>query len=619
MVEETPQQPTAPALRRRAVLAVLAAGGSAGTAGCARRVRTIAGWQSTRQVSLQVKAPPADADPYALRIARTVAGWFRVAGIDAQVVPVARGELHRQVLLSDEFDLFVARREDRSGTPDALYPLLHSRFAEAPGWQNPFGYTDLEVDELLEAQRRTDGDRRREAVAELQRVVARTQPFTVVAFPDDIRATRDSSYTSWLAADLNAPVGYLTLERASVSDTGGGDGEPDRRRRGALRMAATDPRPTENLNPLSVEYRRSGTLTGLLYDSLGVATDAGSTIPWLADGWGFSEARGRPRATVRLRPDLEWHDGERLTAEDVAFTYALLADTSLGSTGGDDGERTDTRVPSPRFRGRSTLVEDVVADGPRTVEFQFVECTPSVAVRAFTVPVLPEHVWADRTRTASVGGIEFGPATEALVTENIPPVGSGPLQFVRNTPLERLVLERFEGHFLARGNDIDLPYGVTDGPAFERLVVRVVGSDATAVDLVADGDADVTGTPVGAGTVPRIGRAEALDLLVDRSRAPYVIGYNTRRPPLTNPRFRNTLTRLVDQAHLVEAVFDGYARPAASPLAGTDWLPSDLRWDGEDPVTPFMGTDGELDVGRARAAFREAGYRYDDGALVEVD
>jgi len=585
-----------------------------------RRVRTIAGWQSTKQVSLQIKAPPTDADPYALRIARAMEGWFRAAGIDAGVVPVDEGELHRQVLLDDDFDLFVARGEDRFQDPDALYSLLHSQFAEGPGWQNPFGYTDLETDELLETQRRTDGSPRHEAIAELQRTIARTHPFTVVAFPDDIRAARDSHYTNWRAADLRSPVGYLGLVRTSGSDEGPGDGDGSRaRREDTLLMTTTDMRATENLNPLSVEYRRTGVLTGLLYDSLGFEARPGAPpIPWMADAWEFTEAHGAPRATVRLRPDLRWHDGEPLTAGDVAFTYALLADTTLGSDRSDE-EGTDARVPAPRFRGRTTLVENATAPGPRTVEFQFVGCTPRVATRAFTVPILPEHVWESRTGPASVGGIEFGPATEALVTNNIPPVGSGPLRFVRNTPRETLVIESFDDHFLVRGDEAGLPIGVAGGAAFDRLSVRVVGSDAPAIEMIANGEADVTGTPVGAGTVPRIGRAEDLDLLVSRSGAPYVIGYNARRPPLTNPRVRNILARLVDQAYLSEAVFEGYARPAASPLAGTEWLPSDLRWGGANPVTPFLGTDGELDVGRARSAFREAGYQYDDGALLEAD
>ncbi|KPN31468.1 ABC-type oligopeptide transport system, periplasmic component [Halolamina pelagica] len=146
--------------------------------------------------------------------------------------------------------------------------------------------------------------------------------------------------------------------------------------------------------------------------------------------------------------------------------------------------------------------------------------------------------------------------------------------------------------------------------------MQVVGSDVTAVETVADGEADVTGTTVGAGTVPRIGRAEDVELLVRRSARPYVLGYNTRRAYLDNPRFRNTLARLVDERFLGQHVLDGYARPAVGPLQGTEWYPADLEWDGGNPVVPFFGRDGEVTVDAVREAFRDAGYQYEDGTLV---
>jgi peptide/nickel transport system substrate-binding protein len=134
--------------------------------------------------------------------------------------------------------------------------------------------------------------------------------------------------------------------------------------------------------------------------------------------------------------------------------------------------------------------------------------------------------------------------------------------------------------------------------------------------VVESDDADVTGTAVGADTVPQIGRADELSLIVNRSESPYLVGYNARRPPLTNPRFRNTLARLIDQGYLSDEVFEGYATPAVSLLAGTSWLPADLRWEESNPVTPFLGANGELNVNRTRRTFRDVGYQYRDGALV---
>ena len=585
---------------RRTALAVLGGGVTALTGGCLRRVRTLSGWESPPHLRLRIKTLPTDSDPYALPLARTVGKWFRAAGIDARVVPMAEQELLRQVLLRGEFELFLMRLPREFRDPDALYSLLHSQFAESTGWQNPFGYANLDVNDRLETQRRTAGERRQEALTDLQTTIARTQPFTLLSFPDDIRAARTTAYTNWRATDPRSPLGYLAIERAAETDDG--------RDGGTLRLAVTDGRATTNLNPLAVEFRRHGVVMGLLYDSLGCLTEDG-VAPWLAESWAFSDADS-PVARVDLREGITWHDGEPLTAADVAFTHELLADTTLGRT--DD----DAPAPSPQFQGRSSLVADVTVIDDTTAEFRFVEADSSVAVRAFTVPILPEHVWTDRAAPASLGGIDVGPVTEALVTNNIPPVGSGPLRFVRNTPRERLVLERFDGHFLAHEPSNGTFAGQVGDVPFDRLVMRVVGSDVTAVEMVASGESDITGTTVGADTVPRIGRANDLELLVGQSDSPYIVGYNTRRPPLNNPQFRNTLAKLIDGTRLSETVLDGYGRPAVGPLWGTEWYPDALEWDGANPITPFLGSEGEVDVQRARAAFREIGYRYDDGVLL---
>ncbi|MEF8856140.1 MAG: ABC transporter substrate-binding protein [Haloplanus sp.] len=588
-----------PTARRRTVLAALVSGATALTSGCLRRVRALNGWASPQQVQLRIKTLPADEDPYAVELARRVAEWFRTAGFGVSVVPMAEQELLRQTLLQHEFDLFVMRLPARFRNPDALVTLLHSRFADAAGWQNPFGYANLDVDELLETQRRATGDHRQDVLEQLQRSVARTQPFTLLTVPDDIRAARTSTYTNWRDVDLESPLGYLRLERRSGS---GGEGES------TLRIVVADHRATMNLNPLSVEFRRNAVLTGLLYDPLGY--EIGDEIqPWLADSW---EVIGEapPVARLDLHERARWHDGERLTASDVAFTYELLADTTMGS----DDE--DIPIPSPRFRGRTDIIDSVEVVDASTVVIRFDDVSPSVARRAFSVPILPEHIWTDRSGRASIGGIDLGAVTEALVTNNIPPVGSGPFRFVRNTPREELVLERFDDHFLNRETPADWNVASERRPPFDRVIVRAVGSDDAAVGVVGSGDGDVTGTAVGSETVPRIGRGDDLELVVERSDSPYMLGYNTRRRHLNNPQVRHLLASLIDNEHLVESVHRGYGRPAVGPLWDTPWYPDQLEWTTENPVTPFLGTDGTLDEQRVRAAFENAGYRYEDGVLL---
>lgn len=618
---------TSKAPGRRDVLAAAAVGGTVLSSGCLRRIRSVTGWESRSQVSLDIQTVPADADPYALRLARAIASWFRAAGIDASVNPMSSQELLRSVLLEQNFDVFVGQLRYDEPRPDSLYPLVHSRFADMPGWQNPFGYANLDVDDQLDAQRRRSGDRRRAPLAAIQRSLARSQPLSTLAFPDEIRAVRADRYRGWDATRLRTARGYMTLEPARVEDSAGADGSGSSTqtttreragtdRDGELRVVTTDSRLTSNLNPLSAEFRSAGVVTDLLYDSLGYGTANGEVRPWLAESWDVSTKDGRQWISLSLRDDIRWHDDAPITATDVAFTYDLIEDTKAE----DDGETGEhVPVPAPRYQGRGTLVEDVVVDSTGSVEIVLTDCHPQVGLHALTVPILPEHVWKDRRSPASVSGIDFGPTTEAVVTDNVPPVGSGPLQFADTEPNRSLTLERNDHHFLVRDDPAVVPESVRAGPAFRTLTFQVVGSDSTAVDLVVEGEADATHTPVGASTVPTIARASDVELLVEGSRSPYIVGYNVRSQPLANERFRHTLGRLIDQSFLTDEVFDGYARPGASPLADTNWVPTDLRWDDEHPETPFIGEDGTVDTALARSAFEDAGFVYDQGALLQSD
>lgn len=682
-----PSSPTRPS--RRAVLGAVAGTSLAGTAGCVRQVRALLNRDRPSQVSLSIETVPADADPRAMLVAQFLRKQLEAVGIAVTVVPTSRENLYRDVLVNQQFDLYVGRMPGWND-PDFLRGLLHSRFAPEPGWQNPFGYVDLGVDRFLERQRRQAGAPRRRTLAHLQREIVRSQPFTVVAFPDEIRAVGSDGVTGW-NRNIHTPLGYLAISTGDGSgsagtspdgaggpsgtptepssggagspvptggrtptptDASGGTpaptpsptpdngGEPD-----GVRMALTDTRALENLNPLAVPYRNEGTITGLLYDPLGRSV-GGRIRPWLAESWDWQPAPGNrntpgeggttgkggtpgtrgtpedsstgggPTLVVELREDLAWHDGTPITADDVAFTYRFLEDTSLGNL--------DSRVPAPRFRGRASLVTGREVLDERTVRLRFRESSRVVAGRALTVPLLPAHVWTEKAREVTVAGIDLGgrAVTEALVWANRRPVGSGPVRVGDFRVRETLSLEPFDGHFLASAEDPHLrPFRGGFGP--DGLIFQRAPSSGAAISMVQRGDADATATDVIPGTVPTIGRNDDVELHVSPSTGFYHLGYNTRTTPLGNPRFRRAVARLLDRRHLVETVFDGYAAPAISPLERHEAVAPDLAWTdgttgpGSAPVLPFPGENGRLDVRRARRAFAEAGYRYtDDGRLV---
>jgi peptide/nickel transport system substrate-binding protein len=543
-------------------------------------------------VSLTIQTVPADIDPRSTALAQWLARRFTAAGVDTGVTLKKPDVLFRDTLVNHDFDLYVGRlRPTRD--PDALYATFHSRFAGESGWQNPFGVADATVDGLLDRQRRTAGKERTRAVADLLHRMAALQPFTPVGFPVDMRAVRTDRFEGWSGGDLRSPLGYFSLSRSDPDAT-------------TLRLATLDAELVDGLNPVAVQLLSGSVVPELLYDPL-ARRYSGDIRPWLARRWSWAseEDSTRPTAVVELR-DATWHDGTRLTADDVAFTYRFLADTSMG--------RADGRVDSPGHGGRLSLVDGVDVVSDHVVRVQFVSASRSVAKRALTLPVLPEHIWRERTGEANVAGFPLASeATEALVWQNPDPVGSGPLRFERRDPGSELVLARNDDHFLHREQS---PTGVDDideGLAYDRLVFRVAPAGSTAVLLVDRGDVDGVASALPASLTAEIATDDDAVLRASMSRELYHVGYNARRARLGDRRFRTALSRVVNRDAVAEAIFDDFLTPAVTPLAHTRWEPDG---DTAAPPAPLTDEDGQLDVAAAREAFREAGYRYDDDRLV---
>ncbi|RQG91991.1 ABC transporter substrate-binding protein [Natrarchaeobius chitinivorans] len=583
MTDPPPNSDSARGFSRRAMLASVA-GATVATSGCVRQVRSTVNRDGIDQLSLTITTVPADADRESIQLARALRDAFEAAGMDVSIEMQAPEEFHRTVLINHDFDVYVARHPG-GVDPDYLYETLHSRYVDEAGWQNPFGFANLAVDEFLESQRAAADDDRAEAVTETLEALALEQPFVPICVPEEYRLARTDRFDGWEDDRIPTRLGYLGLETGETVRT--------------LRLVHTDARLSENLNPLSVEYRDDGTVTDLLYDSLAVERpEHGELEPWLADGWAWENET----LTVELRDGLTFHDGESLTAADVAFTYRFLADTTLGDA--------DVPAPSPRFRGQAAAVDGIDVVDDRRLELAFSIGEPA-AERALSVPILPEHVWRPRAERATVSGVRTADGTtEALVTDNVPPIGSGPFEFADLVERDSVTLERFDEH-VTRRPDVDLPE-----PTVERISIAIDPRSTSAIQLVSANDADVTNRPLESYVVDDVLESvpEDVRVLQSPSRRFYHLGFNARKAPFSNPRFRRTVARLVDKQWLVEDVFDGHARPAATPVV-EEWTPESLEWNGDDPETPFLGTDGDVDTAAAKAAFEDAGFRYDGDRL----
>ena len=579
------------------------AGGAAlaGTAGCLDGLRAGVERDAPEQISVTIKTFPADENRICIQIARHLAQNMERAGMSVDIQPTTADQLFRDILVNRDYEMYVAQHPGHFD-PDYLYAFLHSRFIEEPGWQNPLGYANVAlVDHQLEEQRRLAGDDRQAVLDELQRAIAETVPFATVAFPDKARATAEERFTGWGGYSLGDPLGYITIEPRSDQMS-----EPT-----TVHVGTVDTRITRNLNPFSVEFRSRGVLVDLLYDSLGRVID-GSIVPWLAESWSWDQSGPRTQSLfVRLRDDLRWHDGTELTASDAVFTYRFIRDSTM--------QPEDPIVPVPRFRGRSTLYDSVWRVDDRTVEIRFDdEISREVALSMLTVPVIPENEWADKSELTEIIGFDLDNVTEALIWDNLEPVGSGPLQIETVETDEQLVLERFPNHFL-QGSIDGGPLSAFEGqPRYDRIAFDLYPSESAIVEMIAAGELDATADGLSNDGMVRAGRASGVSLRINPSTAHYHVGFNNRVNPLNNPRFRKSVSRLIDREYVVTEIFNRYAMPSFSPIKVGGRVPSDLEWEPEHELGYIGGNgDGLVHEERARDLFRDAGYLYRDDRLLQ--
>jgi peptide/nickel transport system substrate-binding protein len=585
--------PTLPddGLSRRSFLAAGATGAAITTSGCMNSVRSVVGQAGDDQLSLSIATVPAEGDKQSIQIARRLESNLKKAGMAVSLDVRSQSEMLKAVLIDHDFDIYVGLHP-ADYDPDFLYETLHSTYANEAGWQNPFGLTNMAFDTLLERQRHSEGDERKRDVQSVLKALAQAKPFDPICMPDEYRLARADRFEGWNEADLTTRHGYLGLEPADGVDQ--------------IHALKTDARATSNLNPLSATMRERNTTIDLLFDSLGTVNN-GEIEPWLATSWDWTEPDASEQAstltaTVTLREDCQFHDGEPLTPEDVAFTYRFLEDTSLGRA---------PSSPAPRYQGHVDVineisVDDDAVDGEYELLFSF-EGGREAAKRAFTVPILPKHYWHDLVDGRAADGEFIAPQGRwiAVTGDHIPPVGSGPFQFDSRTQDEQLRLTRYEDHFTLR-EDVNLP-----GPTVDELRFDIAPSSSSAIRQVADGNADVTASMLSAYTLDAIPDTPDVEQLKSTSRTFYHIGFNVRNAPFSNTHFRRAVSQLIDKEAIVEDVFYGHATPVATPVTD-EWIPESLEWNGEDPVLRFLGSDGELNVEAAKATFESAGFRYDD-------
>ncbi len=179
--------------------------------------------------------------------------------------------------------------------------------------------------------------------------------------------------------------------------------------------------------------------------------------PFLAEDMPKITADGKTY-TFKLRKGIKFHDGTEVKAQDIAFAYEILMD------------------PDYLGRSKSTVsqLESVKVLDDYTVEFKTKEV---FAPFMFTVPYLAP---IPKARLAGVPVKDM--ASHDFWKQ---PIGAGPFTFVEWKPGQYTLLERFDGYWANGKEGFD---GYTTGPWVEKIRIRVIPEDNTAIAALEAGE-----------------------------------------------------------------------------------------------------------------------------------
>jgi peptide/nickel transport system substrate-binding protein len=132
---------------------------------------------------------------------------------------------------------------------------------------------------------------------------------------------------------------------------------------------------------------------------------SGKTTPMLATSWSWGA--GNKSLTFQIRKGVEFSNGEKLTAADVAYTFNLL--------------KTSAGMDINGLWGSNGVLSSVTATGPYTVTMDFTKvAVPYFYYIADQTPILPQAVWSKYSN----------PASNAVTA----PIGSGPYVMTKCSP-----------------------------------------------------------------------------------------------------------------------------------------------------------------------------------------
>ena len=328
-------------------------------------------------------------------------------------------------------------------------------------------------------------------------------------------------------------------------------------------------------NPLISNLAMDHYVESVVYASLMTVNDKGELEAYLADEYKVSD--DQKTITYKVKDNAKWHDGEDVTAEDIAFTFTSMASSDY--TGGYYGDVENIKGAKDYHDGKSDEIEGIKVVDEDTIEIEFEKVYAPAVTNLGTVQILPEHIWSE----VPVG--EWTNKTDLLNN----PIGCGPYKLTEYKSGSHVKFESSSDFF---GGEVKT----------KNLVFKVINADTTQAEFKS-GSIDIA-------TVEGLTK-EDIDSLVkdgykkidyDNYMFTYM-GFNLRKEELKDVKVRQAFMHAINRQGIVDKVVEGRGKIVNAPMLPSSWVyPEDSQLDGY-----------KYDVKKAKSLLKEAGWEDKDG------
>lgn len=347
---------------------------------------------------------------------------------------------------------------------------------------------------------------------------------------------------------------------------GGGNSQPSIVRIGS----AASP---DSLNPGVAILASSYTIFELVYDSMYKLNLDGTFRLDIADSATVSD--DGTTWTFKIKDGLKWHDGQPLTAEDVAFTYNLYKDTP----------------EYPYMNGYyTTYFDTITATDNNEVVLKLTEAIPNIESQLVFLYILPKHIWENQNK---------------LEYENTEMIGSGPFKMAEYSQNQFVRLEANKDYFGTK-------------PKVDQIIFQTFDNKDALVQAIKTGQVDMI-TEMPNTAAASLKEDPNIELVTGAPLSPYVAdiifnqmdpakcptdagGICSGHPALRDKNVRLAMAYATDKQKLIDVILLGLGKP------GLTLIPDGLgAWYNDTLI------DYQYDVAKANQILDDAGYKDTNG------